>query len=548
MVDVHATMTSIRKAGPLTPPRVFRSFVLASFFSLAISSSGCEDESGSVEVTGRASQAVSKREGRQLSESEVAAVVRKAGFPERLVGTMVCIAKHESTYYERAVNDNVSRVTPGKVVSVDRGLFQINSIHVEGSSKNGYRALRGCPSDAAALWDAATNARCAYAVWNSQGLNAWVAYRDSAANRAECDRFPAPPLRSGEVANDEPSVPSDADDAEQGGDPEAGGCYSPSLGRSVGERVCVRSKSSGSFYQCMNEQWFSGGDGTNGPFAPCEPPASSPSKDPDDEPAEADDAADDGAPSASSQNDKTAGEEAAERCEEYDAIRGAALASAARSGVGGAGGKCYRFVKKHLEAAGIPITKRLPAQYAGSAYQFASWARSNPRELEALGLKKVAADFNDLPRGAILVWRPGQCGYHMTHGHIEVVTAKDTACSDFCGRIRMPGRMSGRPHCGRADIPDVYIPIKRAKAEEACSRGSHERDGGGAQGAQPQKDSCEGKSDGWYCSDLVEYSAYHCRGDQIESGWQCADGTACRKDASGRATLSGENPGCFGRK
>ncbi len=69
---------------------------------------------------------------------------------------------------------------------------------------------------------------------------------------------------------------------------------------------------------------------------------------------------------------------------------------------------------------------------------------------------------------------------------------------------------------------------------------------GGADPAQP--DRCEGKADGWYCSELRDFSAYQCKSQQISGGWQCADNTVCRKNASGKATLYGSNPGCFGKK
>ncbi len=73
--------------------------------------------------------------------------------------------------------------------------------------------------------------------------------------------------------------------------------------------------------------------------------------------------------------------------------------------------------------------------------------------------------------------------------------------------------------------------------------------GGGGTADAPQKDSCAGKSDGWYCSDLRDFSAYLCENHEIASGWQCADHTVCRPQGSSkRATLSGSKPGCFGSR
>ena len=111
--------------------------------------------------------------GRLHTAQEVAALVREAGFPEAMVGKMVCTAKWESSFYERATNKN-------KNGSMDRGLFQINSIHLKD---------KGCPSTGEETFDPDANAKCAYAIFKSQGINAWYGYR---AHKAECDRFSAP--------------------------------------------------------------------------------------------------------------------------------------------------------------------------------------------------------------------------------------------------------------------------------------------------------------------------------------------------------------------
>lgn len=38
-----------------------------------------------------------------------------------------------------------------------------------------------------------------------------------------------------------------------------------------------------------------------------------------------------------------------------------------------------------------------------------------------------------------------------------------------------------------------------------------------------QLDSCEGKADGFYCSEIVESSGYYCQNQQIARGLQCED-------------------------
>jgi len=111
--------------------------------------------------------------GTRQSPHQIATLLRNAGFPESAIGPMVCTAKYESDWYDRASNHNRNGTT-------DYGLFQINSIHLHDS---------GCPSTTAALYDPATNVRCAHAVWKSQGINAWYGYQH---HRSTCAHYPAP--------------------------------------------------------------------------------------------------------------------------------------------------------------------------------------------------------------------------------------------------------------------------------------------------------------------------------------------------------------------
>lgn len=108
--------------------------------------------------------------GRQLDESEVADLLRDAGFPEKVVPTMVCTAKWESAFFERAYNKN-------KNGSKDYGLFQINSIHLNDDN---------CPSTVDGLYSAAKNTQCAFNVYSNEGLTAWVGYKK---HKTECDRY-----------------------------------------------------------------------------------------------------------------------------------------------------------------------------------------------------------------------------------------------------------------------------------------------------------------------------------------------------------------------
>ena len=195
--------------------------------------------------------------GRRLSPSEIAGHLRAAGFPENQIGRMVCTAKYESSFYERASNKNRNG-------STDRGLFQINSIHLG--------SMRGCPSrgNADALWSSATNAKCAFAIWQAQGNRAWYGYRK---HKTECDSYPAP--RSSQAPSND-GVLQDAnspnDGSSGGSEPDEGtegGCWSATLQDMVDARTCVQSKSNGIWMQCMDGAWYRGGGSTSGPFGQC---------------------------------------------------------------------------------------------------------------------------------------------------------------------------------------------------------------------------------------------------------------------------------------
>lgn len=209
--------------------------------------------------------------GRQLSESEVADVVRAAGFPENMVGTMVCTAKYESSFYDRATNTNTNG-------STDYGLFQINSIHIGGTA--------GCPTSAEPLFDVTTNAACALAIYNMQGIKAWYGYQK---HKAECDSYPAP-ASSGTIPiggtpvptqpTDVPTGPGDTLPTNPGTTPTGGAfvdpstpgsCYSPYLRMSTVQYACVKGAVTGEWVQCAGGRWYPGVDeqSQNGPYGPC---------------------------------------------------------------------------------------------------------------------------------------------------------------------------------------------------------------------------------------------------------------------------------------
>lgn len=133
----------------------------------------------------------------------------------------------------------------------------------------------------------------------------------------------------------------------------------------------------------------------------------------------------------------------------YDGARGNRIADRALAlwSGGRSRGLCLAGVGDTLESSGVvsPAFPRLP-----SAVAFDDWARANPGELARRGFERQNLDINRMPRGTIITWRPGQCGYHAQYGHIEIVAdaGSTRACSDFCGPIRK--------NCG---APGMIVPV-----------------------------------------------------------------------------------------
>lgn len=212
-------------------------------------------------------------------------------------------------------------------------------------------------------------------------------------------------------------------------------------------------------------------------------------------------------------------------CEGYDSTAAGRMAAAGAKRDGQRSQKrCYSYVKKHLAGAGydVPADVASGGRYAGSAYMFTTWARKNPAALRRLGFAEVKLKLGEAPpKGAIIVWGRGECGYSKSHGHIEVVIDDGgRACSDFCGRVKTSRK------CG---IPDVFIPVRA----------------GSEPGSGCSKDSCAGRADGWYCSEIKDFSAFSCKDQNISGGYQCATGKKCVFSGQSRqATLQGAVPQC----
>lgn len=111
------------------------------------------------------------------SECQIASYLRKSGFPEYSVPTMVCISKYESSYNCDATNKN----TDG---STDYGLMQINSYYwCSGDPMSKYNS---CGTSCTSLFNCQTNTNCAYTVWKQQGYTAWYGYK---YHKSECDNY-----------------------------------------------------------------------------------------------------------------------------------------------------------------------------------------------------------------------------------------------------------------------------------------------------------------------------------------------------------------------
>ena len=137
---------------------------------------------------------------------------------------------------------------------------------------------------------------------------------------------------------------------------------------------------------------------------------------------------------------------------DYSATRGKTLAdTAVRLWTGkSSGGYCLRGVR--ISATTSKIIPDPPGwtPLIPSAYEWGLWANAHPTELKKRGFRRVIGlGVNKIPRGSIIVWKKGQCGYHSLYGHIEIVTdtASSRACSDYCGSVKKT--------CGE---PWTYIP------------------------------------------------------------------------------------------
>jgi len=111
------------------------------------------------------------------SQCQIANYLKKSGFPDYTIPTMVCISKYESSYNCDAVHKNQDS-------SSDYGLMQINSYYwCSGDPLSKYNS---CGTSCSSLYNCQTNTNCAYTVWKQQGYTAWYGYKN---HKSECDNY-----------------------------------------------------------------------------------------------------------------------------------------------------------------------------------------------------------------------------------------------------------------------------------------------------------------------------------------------------------------------
>lgn len=121
---------------------------------------------------------------------------------------------------------------------------------------------------------------------------------------------------------------------------------------------------------------------------------------------------------------------------EYNATRGNKLASTANRVNGQPSrGACALETSNSVERSGTVPSGRWRRNHA---WLLANGMKNDSAYQRSVGFKsKTGMGTRQAPKGSIIGWRPGQCGYNRTYGHIEII-ANDSgrACSDFCGQVK----------------------------------------------------------------------------------------------------------------
>lgn len=132
----------------------------------------------------------------------------------------------------------------------------------------------------------------------------------------------------------------------------------------------------------------------------------------------------------------------------YSATRGAKLASTAlRMDGHGAAGLCALEMSNSVVKSGI-IPNGV-TWYRNNAIDISEYMAANTSYDAKVGFQRANVSASNVPKGSIIGWRRGQCGYSSKYGHIEISvdSSSSRACSDYCGSIKKT--------CG---APYVFMP------------------------------------------------------------------------------------------
>ena len=111
---------------------------------------------------------------KQVSQTQLAGLLRQEGVKEDLIPTMVAISQAESGLNPRALNPDRS------TGDYSFGLYQINMIDEPGYMLGAERRRNLGLKANEELYDPKTNVRAAKSILDSQGLGAWSVYKSGA--------------------------------------------------------------------------------------------------------------------------------------------------------------------------------------------------------------------------------------------------------------------------------------------------------------------------------------------------------------------------------
>ena len=132
----------------------------------------------------------------------------------------------------------------------------------------------------------------------------------------------------------------------------------------------------------------------------------------------------------------SADEGTTQQSNDYSSRRGNTLANTADRVDGRpSGGACALEVSNSVVRSGI-LNGR--AWRRNDAWALANNMKNDSAYQSSVGFRaKSDLTTRTAPVGSIVGWKPGQCGYNRTYGHIEIIVNNaHTACSDYCATVK----------------------------------------------------------------------------------------------------------------